>query len=86
MQYSSPPVIPTLQTVHKVIDNIPSMVRSREKNRKLHYSIDANSHTTMFNFADADAQAQLAWVGLGLAMLMDVVYSPNRPSPYWRSH
>ena len=28
----------------------------------------------MFNFADADTQAQLAWVGLGLAMLMDVYY------------
>ena len=81
MQYSSPPVIPTLQTVHKVIDNIPSMVRSREKNRKLHHSINANSHTTMFIL-----QMLTPRVGLGLAMLMDVVYPPNRPSPYWRSH
>ena len=51
MQYWSPPVMPSLQTVHKVIDNNPSMVRSRE-HRELHHSVDANSYTTVFNFAN----------------------------------
>ena len=39
------------------------MVRSREC-RKVHCSIDANSYSTMFNFAEADAR------GPGLAMLL----------------
>ena len=43
--------MPSLQTVHKIIDNNHSMVRSREHG-KPHHSVDANSHTTVFNFAD----------------------------------
>ena len=38
----------------EVVDKIPFMVSLRER-RKLHHSLDANSYTTMFNFADADA-------------------------------